>query len=278
MGMTINLLVLAGCAKIPQPTALPCESAVFIPGGEVVFDDYDGSPPKTVQVAPFWISRTEVTMGWYTACEAAGACTDWGEGGYEGGFEPFPDGASPEKANNPIWTVSWKDAVKFATWVGGQLPSEAQWERAAWVGGQLPWNAPWEYPAQWNQAPRLWSPYCWDGSKPDENKACTPTTTAPVCSRAKRGDRLCDMEGNLAEWTADLYHPHHHYTPEDGSPTAVDNDYLNYSRDPHVVIGGSWARNRWRNWSDSPAFIGFRVVWNKTPVCATTNKEQPSPR
>ena len=95
----------------------------------------DERPAHDVHVAPFSLGKTEVTAAQYRKCVDAGACT-------------APDnGANCNSTkfdrDNPVNCVDWNQARKFAEWVGGALPSEAQWEYAARSGGRAqkyPWG------------------------------------------------------------------------------------------------------------------------------------------
>lgn len=77
-------------------------------------------PQHTVYVGEFQISRTEVTNAQYIKCVNAGVC-------------PAPKNETynrTEFTHRPVTDVSWYDATTYAGWVGGRLPTEAEWEKA----------------------------------------------------------------------------------------------------------------------------------------------------
>jgi iron(II)-dependent oxidoreductase len=79
------------------------------------------NPTHWVELSPFRIGRTPVTNEEYGAfVEATGATRS--SASNDSRF------AGPRR---PVVGVSWDDAVAFCAWVGGMLPSEAQWEVAA---------------------------------------------------------------------------------------------------------------------------------------------------
>ena len=89
-------------------------------------------PTHEVCLDAFWIGQTEVTNRQYAACVEAGACAPPID------RVPFDD---PAYADHPVIQVSWPDALAYATWLGGSLPTEAQWEYAA--RGPQGWLYPW---------------------------------------------------------------------------------------------------------------------------------------
>lgn len=106
-------------------------------------------------------------------------------------------------ADHPVVQVSWQDAQAYARWVGGRLPSEAEWEaaaRGALGDVRFPWGD--AEPDDLHNAP------CniWQGEFPHVNIALDGyLRTAPVQSFAPNPFGLYHMVGNVWEWTADMF-------------------------------------------------------------------------
>lgn len=105
--------------------------------------------------------------------------------------------------DHPVVHVSWNDAQAYAAWVGGRLPSEAEWEHAA-RGGQGDVKFPWG-----TQEPDDTATFpcnIWQGKFPNHNTGADGyVTTAPAQSFAPNPYGLYNMAGNVWEWTADTY-------------------------------------------------------------------------
>ncbi len=117
-----------------------------------------------------------------------------------------PNGPGSEDAclpDHPVTQISWHDAAAYAAWVGGRLPTEAEWEHAARGGlGDVPF--PWG-----DAAPGDAGPYpcnIWQGRFPDMNTGADGhARTAPAEAFDANGFGLFQMCGNVWEWTSDAW-------------------------------------------------------------------------
>lgn len=256
---------------------------VRIPAGEFVMGDGNGcadEQPLTVvgiQKA-FWIGRFEITNEQFRLFDSTHDSRL--EGGDYLQFSIEERGYPVNGTRQPVVRISWNRAVDFCRWLSrrtGQaleLPTEAQWEYACRAGTATPlWYgdvdadfaacanladasfkhvdtfAPWSLPSG---AIYPWRPAV--DTVDDGHRV-----SAPVGSYEPNPWGLCDMHGNVAEWTRTALHP---YPYEDGA---------NGSREEgeKVVRGGSWhdrperARSAFR--IAYPPYrgvydVGFRVV------------------
>jgi formylglycine-generating enzyme required for sulfatase activity len=131
---------------------LPILSWITIPGGDFVMgssesdiqaaiadcNKYEGDcrqdwftsegPQRTTSVGAFEITKYEITNAQYNLCVSNGPCSPPTRVSTD---NSIPNNPSFFTDNYPIVTVTVDDAITFCRWIGGRLPSEAEWEKVA---------------------------------------------------------------------------------------------------------------------------------------------------
>jgi iron(II)-dependent oxidoreductase len=154
----------------------------------------------------YWIMRIEVTNEQYARCVNAGVCRLPENDRWH--FEEF--------AREPVTGVNWFAATAYAAWVGGRLPTEAEWEKAC----------------RGNDS-RI---YTWGNSEPDTSLANYARSglnnVVQVGSYPSGANGMYDMAGNVWERTSSKYMPYP-FDPQDGreEPEGADE---------RTLRGGGW--------------------------------------
>lgn len=150
--------------------------------------------------------------------------------------------------NHPVTNVTWYGAKAYADWIGGVLPTEAQWEYACRGGKTTAFY--------FGDNDTDMGNYGWSR----ENN--TPSGTKAVGQKLPNAYGLYDMHGNVWEWCGDWYAV---YTT---SP-ATDPDVQSTTGYSRVLRGGGWyrlaqyCRSAYRYFNDpgdAGNRFGFRVA------------------
>jgi formylglycine-generating enzyme required for sulfatase activity len=223
----------AGAPFFPLPTVQIKGGAALVGTATPVLVEDGEGPLRRKKIKPFHIMATTVTneafarfvaeTGYVTEAEKFGwsfvfyadvpadqretqgvVGTEWWRK-VDGATWKSPHGWGTEQhgPDHPVVQVSWNDAVAFAGWCGGRLPSEAEWEHAA-RGGLGDVRFPWGdvEPDDTTHMP------CniWQGRFPTQNTGADGWThTAPAQSFAPNEYGLYNMVGNVWEWTAEPF-------------------------------------------------------------------------
>jgi formylglycine-generating enzyme required for sulfatase activity len=99
----------------------------------------DEKPVHTVYLDAFYMDKYEVTNTLYATCVSMGVCDPPQDTSSRTRSKYFSD---PKFSNYPVIYVDWNDAKTYCEWRGGDLPTEAQWEKATrgTDGRTFPWG------------------------------------------------------------------------------------------------------------------------------------------
>jgi formylglycine-generating enzyme required for sulfatase activity len=125
-----------------------------------------------------------------------------------------PGSTAGGRDRHPVTQVAYEDAAAFAAWAGKDLPSEAEWERAArggLEGATYAWGD--EFSPRGKTMANTWhGRFPWEDLKDARHRG-----TAPVKRFPPNGYGLYEMTGNVWEWTSDLFRLRH-LTPGQPAP------------------------------------------------------------
>ena len=162
----------------------------------------DEMPVHEVSIADFELMVTQVTVEHYRKCVNEDYCTLPTSGANCNWYHS-------DRNDHPVNCVDWFQAYDYCTWIGGRLPSEAEWEYAARSGGQ-------NIDYTWGNTPATCE---YAVMNEGSGAGCGTGSTWPVCSKEAGNTQhgLCDMAGNIREWVQDWYHEDYTGAPVDGS-------------------------------------------------------------
>jgi formylglycine-generating enzyme required for sulfatase activity len=151
----------------------------------------------------FWIGQTEVTVAAFRRFVSASGVS-------------MPSGQQGDRY--PVVGVTWEESKKFCEWVGGRLPTEAEWEYAARGGKPTELYGPLHSIAWY-----------------DANSGGRVHETA---TKQQNAYGLYDMLGNVFEWAADWYDSTYYEATQVSDPPGPSGpqDAHNYK----VLRGGNF--------------------------------------
>lgn len=164
-------------------------------------EDYPGALPHMLYAGslvfvqpPARVDRRDLTNWWHFL---------------PGAFWRAPQGEGSDlrgRERHPVVHVTFADAEAFARWEGKELPTEAEWERAARGGldrAEFAWGD--ELVPEGRHRANTWQgEFPWQNLEEDGYVG-----TSPVDAFPPNGFGVHDMIGNTWEWTTDWYRPKH---------------------------------------------------------------------
>jgi formylglycine-generating enzyme required for sulfatase activity/predicted Ser/Thr protein kinase len=232
-----------------HPASLPSwvPDMVKIPAGPFLMGSSDADtlarddekPQHRLELPTYWIGRTPVTNAQFRPFVAGDGYRNrdyWTEAGWA--WREEDKIVKPQYWDDPQWNgddypvvgVSWFEAVAYCRWLEAQtgipfqLPTEAEWEKAARGPDGLiwPWGNTWK-----------------EGLCNSKEAGIGKTTLVGNYPKGASPSGALDMAGNVWEWCATKWRKDYPYTVEDewtAEYLAGDNG--------RMLRGGSWVIRR----------------------------------
>ena len=201
----------------------------------------DEKPYHAVTLSAYKIGKYEVAAGEYQECVTNGACnnSNKNEPHYYTSTDHSPCNLGAiGKDGHPMQCVTWYGAKAYCEWIGGRLPTEAEWEKAArgTDGRKYPWG---------NEKATCDYAVMDDGGAGGEG--CGTGGTMPIGSKeaGKSPYGAYNMAGNVWEWVNDRYDGTYYETSPANNPAGPETG------DGRVLRGGSWGNASGGNLSAS---------------------------
>jgi len=265
----ISLLLFAcgGVTAVPTPTLGIGPTIVsnkdgmvmfFVPQGKFTMGSDNGFPQEkpvhTVYLDAFWIDQTEVTNAMYAKCVSSGVCK---EPSNKSSFTRPSYYDNSKFDNYPVVYVDWYMAKTYCEWRGGNLPTEAQWEKAARGTDErtYPWggNINCSFANYWGN---------------DRTNSCVgviinDTTKVASYESGKSPYGLYDMAGNVLEWVMDWYSDTYYQNSLPSNPIGPDAGIYRVQRGGSLSYVGLDVNSSHR-FENTPMVaspdVGFRCV------------------
>jgi formylglycine-generating enzyme required for sulfatase activity len=201
---------------------------------------------KVVALSPYAIHTTEVTQQFFKDVMAKVDST-----------KRIKDRSTFTGPRHPVHNITWTDAQEFCKAIGGDLPTEAQWEFA----GRADNNEGALWTLDENPNPGVYAIY--KANSYSRGKKSPEYGPQPVSTKKSNAWGIFDMSGNVAEWTKDKYFMFSVWV-ESSNPTGA------MMGSTKIYKGGSWKDKESllnltesddedpRYWSDA---IGFRCAF-----------------
>jgi serine/threonine-protein kinase len=232
---------------------------LYVPAGEFQMGSdmgrNDEKPVHTVYLDAYWIDQTDVTNAMFAKFVSSG-------GGNQPPLRFYSQTRKSYYQNSqyddfPVIYVNWDQADAYCKWAGRNLPTEAQWEKAARGadGRTFPWGE------------------VINCQKSNYNNCVGDTTRVGSYPAGASPYGVLDMVGNVDQWLADWYSATYYQNSPDKNPTGAGPDEAP-NGSARVLRGGSWydpndnfpsASRASGEPSVSDSGIGFRCVLIAAP-------------